>query len=204
MEDIKTIFWDFDGVILNSNEVRSQGFAEVLKDFPIEQVNQLMKFHNENGGLSRYVKFRYFFEEVRKEILTDQKLKFYNDSFSKIMRESLIDSKLLILETNNFIKKNYLKFQMHIVSGSDEVELNFLCEKLGIARYFISINGSPTPKTKLVFDLISKQNYEKSKCLLIGDSINDWEAAKHNNIKFMAYNSPKFLQEKSEISIVFN
>jgi beta-phosphoglucomutase-like phosphatase (HAD superfamily) len=39
---IKIIFWDFDGVILNSNEVRDNGFETVLKDFPTEQVEQLL------------------------------------------------------------------------------------------------------------------------------------------------------------------
>ena len=62
---MKIIFWDFDGVILNSNKVRDSGFEIVLKDFPKNQVELLLNYHRQNGGLSRYVKFRYFFEVIR-------------------------------------------------------------------------------------------------------------------------------------------
>ena len=40
----KTIFWDFDGVLMNSNAVRDRGFLEVLKQYPKVEVDKLMKF----------------------------------------------------------------------------------------------------------------------------------------------------------------
>lgn len=60
-DSIEIIFWDFDGVIMDSMKVRDEGFKIVLKDYPSDQVEKLMEFHRNNGGLSRYVKFRYFF-----------------------------------------------------------------------------------------------------------------------------------------------
>ena len=59
---VKTILWDFDGVILDSMKIRDWGFKEILKKFNKEDVKSLLKYHRENGGLSRYVKIRYFFE----------------------------------------------------------------------------------------------------------------------------------------------
>ncbi len=184
---ISVIFWDFDGVLLRSNEVRERGFTEVLTDFPAEQVDQLLAFHKENGGLSRYVKFRYFFESVRGEELSEEKLNWYAKAFSEIMREALIDPTLLIKSTNEFVRVNSHLYDMHIVSGSDQMELRFLCDSLGLSRFFISIHGSPTPKCKLVENLMRKYRYETDKCLLIGDAINDYEAAKKNNIGFQAF-----------------
>ena len=34
MKGIETIFWDFDGVIMDSMKVRDEGFEIVLKDYP--------------------------------------------------------------------------------------------------------------------------------------------------------------------------
>ena len=85
MDNIKAIFWDFDGVILNSNAIRDIGFEIVLKDFPEDQVNLLLKYHRANGGLSRYVKFRYFFEEIRNENITDEEIGELSENFSKII-----------------------------------------------------------------------------------------------------------------------
>ena len=61
---IKTVLWDFDGVIIDSMKVRDWGFEEIFKDYDQELIDKLLAFHRKNGGLSRYVKIRYFFEEL--------------------------------------------------------------------------------------------------------------------------------------------
>lgn len=188
MKEVKIIFWDFDGVILNSNEVRDKGFEIVLKDFPQNQVNLLMQFHKENGGLSRYVKFRYFFESIRKEKCSNKKIETYAKLFSEIMLKELNNKDLLIKDSIDFIKKNKEKYVMHIVSGSDGVELNHLCKTLEISKFFKTINGSPTPKNDLVKNIIAKYNYSNKHCILIGDSINDYNAAIINEMSFFGYN----------------
>ena len=40
----------------------------------------------------------------------------------------------------------------------------------------------------MVKDLISNFNYDKNKTILIGDSINDYDAAVKNDIDFYGYN----------------
>lgn len=187
---IKVIFWDFDGVLMDSNAVRDLGFERVLSEFPKEQVDQLLAFHQANGGLSRYVKFRYFFEEIRKESVTDNEILIWAERFSLIMKELLVNPELLIEETLNFVKENQGKYIMHITSGSDQNELRFLCQSLGIDHLFTSIHGSPKPKKEWVKELIEMHGYKKEECVLIGDSYNDVEAAQYNSINFMAYNAP--------------
>lgn len=116
------------------------------------------------------------------------------------MKEELIKSKYLILDSVNFIRKNYKKYNFHIVSGSENNELNFLCKKLQISRYFHSIHGSPTPKIELVKNLLFQENYKKHETILIGDSINDFEAAKLNQIDFYRYKNLR-LKDMSKIYI---
>lgn len=189
MSNIEVILWDFDGVIMNSNEVRDFGFQEVLKDYPKEEVEKLMNFHHENGGLSRYVKFNYFFNKVREDNFSQEEINKWAAKFSEIMLENLKDKKLLFTETVKFIKNNYQQYTMHIVSGSDQRELREICKDLDIEKYFKSIHGSPTPKNQLVEKLMNEHNYMYEHCILIGDSINDYEAAHINNIHFFAYNN---------------
>lgn len=184
---IKTILWDFDGVLMDSNKVRDQGFWEVLSAFPEEQVDKLMSFHKQNGGLSRYVKFNYFFKTIRNEKVDDKTITEYANNFSVIMKKLLVDQTLLIEETINFVRSNFTNYDMHIVSGSDGNELRYLCSQLNIDRYFISINGSPTPKDLLIEKVMKHHNYRTENTLMIGDSINDYEAAMENSILFWAY-----------------
>lgn len=193
LNNFRVILWDFDGVLMNSNTSRDQGFQKVLADYPVEQVKALMIYHHANGGLSRYVKFRYFFEEVRKEKVSDEQIQNLAGKFSAIMHQILFDEKLLIKDSMQFVIENFAKFKMHIVSGSDGIELNSLCKFLKIDKYFITIEGSPTAKNKLVNNLLLKFNYSVDECVLIGDSINDLEAAKINGIAFRGYNNFNFL-----------
>lgn len=197
--NIKTIIWDFDGVIVESNHIREEGFREVLSRFPQEQVEQLLHFHNQNGGLSRYVKFRHFFEEIRGEVVSEEEVQAYAQRFSAIMLDLMKDPSLLIPLTTKFIINNYAKYNMHIASGSDQKELRHLCYELNIAQYFKTIEGSPTPKSEIVKNLIGYSRYNVQETLLIGDAINDFNAASLNGIHFLAYNGSKELHNKSTL-----
>lgn len=189
LNNYQNILWDFDGVLMDSMPVRNRGFEIVLSGFPKEEVKDLMDFHLKNGGLSRYVKFRYFFENIRNEEVTEDEIKNWAWKFSDVMRKELINENLLITETVEFVKRNHETFNMHIVSGSDQEELRFICEQLNLKPYFKSVNGSPTPKKELVAELMKSNKYRKEKTVLIGDSINDFDAAKINEIEFMGYNN---------------
>lgn len=199
--EYKTLLWDFDGVIMDSNEIREQGFKEVLKSYPNEQVDKLVAFHRINGGLSRYVKFRYFFETIRKEgVLSPEKLNEFTEKFGLIMKTKLQSESLLIADSVNFIKKYSQKIDMHIVSGSDQLELRSICEGLHLSKYFKSINGSPTHKNDLVKAVIEKEQLERESVCLIGDSINDLDAAEINKINFVGYNNPALIQNDYIVS----
>lgn len=186
---IATILWDFDGVILDSMGVRDWGFREIFKMFSQEQVDKLITYHRANGGFSRYVKIRYFYEEILGESITEEEVMRYANQFSVLMKSQLTNPDNLILDAVSFIKSKYTHYNFHIVSGSDQEELRFLCKELGLSDYFISIHGSPTPKKQLVSNLMKTHNYNAVNTCLIGDSINDYEAAEVNNIMFYGYNN---------------
>ena len=203
---IKNILFDFDGVILDSMPIRDYGFKKIFEDFDYDLVNKLLEYHNQNGGLSRYVKIKYFYNKLLKQEVSEEKIINYADKFSKIMRIELVDKRYLIAGTLKFIKESYRKYNLHIVSGSDEKELKYLCRELGIDSFFQSINGSPTHKNKLVEDVLVINKYMESETILIGDSINDYEAAKTNNLNFYGFNndnlvgvSKKYIENYKEL-----
>lgn len=186
------ILWDFDGVILDSMGVRDLGFEIVLKKYPSDQVDELMKYHRANGGLSRYVKFRYFYETIRDEKITDQQVNELAQQFSEVMLRELPKKEHIIPQTLAFIQAQYQKGkEQRIVSGSDQTELRTLCQKLGLTPYFQSIQGSPTPKSELVANILKTQARPASDYCLIGDSHNDYDAARANGIDFFGFNNER-------------
>ncbi len=188
---IKIIFWDFDGVIISSLKIREMGFRVALKDYPKDQVESLIEYHKENSGWSRYVKFEYFFNKIRNDTFTKNDILKLAKSYSNSVKFDLINKSLLIKKSMNFIKENFKKYVMFIVSGSDGAELNEVCRGLGITDYFHSIHGSPEPKKDILKRILKDFNYDPSNCLMIGDAKNDYDAASDNNIHFLGYNNPK-------------
>ena len=59
---IKNILFDFDGVIHDSNTVKTDGFRTIFNKYPKNIVENLVEYHEANGGISRYSKIRYFFD----------------------------------------------------------------------------------------------------------------------------------------------
>ena len=195
---IKNILFDFDGVILDSMPIREYGFRKIFEKFDNELVDKLLQYHNENGGLSRYVKIRYFYEELLNREISEKEIENIADIFSTIMRDKLTDKIYLINETVAFLDKYHTNYNIHIVSGSDDRELRFLCKELDVDRYFISIYGSPTHKNDLVKNILDIYKYKREETILIGDSINDYNASEINGIAFYGYNNSE-LKSVSEI-----
>lgn len=189
------IIWDFDGVIIDSDEIRENGFRRALAKFDKSQVDQLIKYHRENGGLSRYHKFEYFFNKIGlDENLIQENTKEALFVFGELMKNSLCDTSLLIKENLERLKVLSLKSKMFIASGSDNSELNQLCQCLNIDSFFKGIYGSPTPKTQIVESLLANWKENTDSWVLIGDSINDYEAATNANIDFIGYRDKRIIE----------
>ncbi|MEN4044804.1 HAD-IA family hydrolase [Sulfurimonas sp. NWX367] len=191
---IKTILWDFDGVILDSMKIKGDGFVELFHGYDKKYLQQIEKYHYENGGVSRFDKIRYFYTDILHQDISEDEIVKLADKFARIIKMKLSNKENLIMETIEFIKANYKEYNFHIVSGAENRELNDLCKQFEITCYFLSINGSPTKKDILIANIMEKYNYKTDETILIGDAITDYNAAKKNKINFYGYNNSELKQ----------
>lgn len=185
-----TILWDFDGVILDSMKIKAEGFKSIFSHYPLEAIAQIEAYHYANGGVSRFEKIRYFYEKILKQQISEDEIQKLANDFAASIAEHLFDKENLIDDAVLFIKGNYDKYNFHIVSGAEHHELERLCDVFEITKYFITTEGSPTKKNDLIKNILKKYGYAPKETILIGDSINDYEAAKANQIRFYGYNNP--------------
>lgn len=52
----KVVFWDFDGVIKESVEIKTIAFIGLFEEFGSEVYNRVREHHIANGGMSRLKK----------------------------------------------------------------------------------------------------------------------------------------------------
>lgn len=182
---IKAIIFDFDGVIADSNNIKTEAFVKLFDEYPAGIKNTIKKFHLQNGGMSRFDKFRYIYANFFKEELPEKKFNKLCDNFNKLVINGVINAPLFD-GVEDFLKKNKGIYDMYIVSGTPDYEIKEIVKKQKLNKYFLKILGSPRAKKELIEEVLISKNYQREEVIFIGDSINDYEGAMAAGIEFIA------------------
>lgn len=180
---IKNIFFDFDGVILDSVGCKSVAFEKLYMKYGKEVSNKVKEFHINNGGISRFEKFRYWHKEYLEIELDQNGINQLADDFSEIVFENVINSPK-IQGINEFIKQNHNKYNCWIITGTPTEEIIRILKKINFLKYFKGFYGSPKKKTYWTEKIIKENKLNRNQTLFLGDTITDYEAAKFSKINF--------------------
>lgn len=182
----KNFFFDCDGVILDSNNIKTNGFYEACNAFGHDCAMQIVNYHKENGGISRYKKFKYFIKNILEYPFTDELYQKLLYKYSVSVSSQLLECK--IAEKINFYRDLFDSSNWYIISGGDQKELRELFKKRSIDKYFNGgIFGSPKNKYQIFEDLFSHIK-DKDSCIYLGDSLYDFEVASFFRIDFRYIN----------------
>ena len=187
----KTIIFDCDGVIFQSNIIKSKVFAEVLQNEDSNLVRKFIEYHRENGGVSRYEKFKYFYKILKKDKQYLSKTKEAIKKYSNLLFSHLLEVKF-VPGFLDILKYCYnLKIKLYIISGGDQNELHKVFKARNLYKNFNLILGSPTTKFQHMQNL-SNQGLIEFPSILFGDSFLDMNVAIKYNLQFC------FVEEFSE------
>ena len=179
----QTLIFDCDGVILNSNKIKTQAFYDVAKVYGHKPAQILKDYHIQNGGISRYKKFEYLLTNILQKPIKKQELSELLSNFSKEVKKAL-----LVCEVATGIKELRDKTRNTkwlIVSGGDQAELREIFEQRGLSNYFDGgIFGSPDDKDVILKNETKNRNII-GKSLFLGDSMYDYQAANTAKMDFI-------------------
>ena len=182
--NIRSIIFDFDGVIADSLDVKSQAFYKMYLTYGEEVANLVRKHHLDNGGMSRFEKFRHYHKIHLNKELTEEEVMELASQFSGLVVQGVIESPY-VSGVYDFIKENYSKMDFFIITGTPTDEMKQIAEARGIRQYFKEIFGSPESKSHWVKHILDKYGYQAGECIFIGDALSDYKAATENNILFI-------------------
>ncbi len=183
MIDPEVIIYDFDGVICDSVNIKTEAFIEIYKKYGPKIQEQVKDYHLSNGGISRFEKFRYFQSILLEQDVSDNELLKLSDQFTELVKERVIAANY-INGAYEFIKKNAFRKQF-ICTGTPESEIRDISDRKSITSFFIDQFGSPRKKTEIIEIILSLTGVEKSKCIYFGDAMTDYYAAKLYGIPFV-------------------
>ena len=86
------IIFDFDGVIAESNEVKTNAFYELYQRYGAEIAKKVVNHHMMNEGLSRFEKFKHYHKNFLNKNISNSELKSMSIEFSNFVVKKVIDS----------------------------------------------------------------------------------------------------------------
>ena len=183
MNGSKIIFFDFDGVIKESNHIKAEAYKQLFSEFSEDIVKKIIKHHAENVGKSRYEKIKIYLQYCQLDCNIENLTK-YEIAYSKLVVDKVIDAKFVhgILD---YLKDNFKNQLFSIVSAVPQKEITKITSRIGISSMFDSINGSPDDKAQIIIRELTKHSISPSEALFIGDAWEDWQASLRVPIKFV-------------------
>lgn len=182
---IETIFFDFDGVIVESVNLKTEAFAVLFKDEKKNNIKKIIEYHLRNTGVSRFDKFKYIYKEILKRQLDEGDFNRLCDTFASLVVENVILAPY-VKGAEDFLRQNFNLYRYFLVSATPQEEIEKIVERRRIAGYFGNIFGAPRKKSDAVRDTIKKLGIGPEKTLYVGDAKSDYLAAKENGTHFVA------------------
>lgn len=183
IKSYKTLIFDCDGVILNSNRVKTQAFFEASKKYGGKPAQALVDYHVENGGISRFKKFEYLFTNILKRPFSEFELKSVLNDYAEIVKNALLECEVAVALEQ--LRQLTQSSKWLVASGGAQAELRDVFRQRNIESYFDGgIYGSPTAKDDIVQEQLVNNNIE-TPALFLGDSRYDHVVADKFNFDFV-------------------
>jgi len=181
----EAVFFDFDGVILDSVDVKTDAFAAMFREYGPDVEAEVVAYHLANGGISRYEKFRYYHEKLLHRKVTEEELAALGEKFSDMVLQGVLASPYVggareILD--DVVNEN---IPAYIVTGTPQEEIEYIVDQKKLGPYFREVHGSPRKKTEIVKELLEKNSFRNENCLFIGDAMSDCMAAQDTGVVFL-------------------
>lgn len=183
VHNYKLIFWDFDGVIKESINVKAHAFVKLFEPFGGALAERVREHHLNHGGMSRFDKLPLYLQWAGEEP-SQTRVSEFCDRFGQLVLQGVIDSPWVPGV------EEYLRFNPHqqifmLVSATPQDELEQILHTLDLKECFSEVFGAPTRKNDAIRITLSARGLAPHDCLMIGDARTDLEAAEANHVPFM-------------------
>jgi len=175
LDKYKTIIFDCDGVVLDSNRVKTDAFYKTVLPYGEESAKVFVDYHQSNGGVSRYEKFKYFLEEIVSQELEGYR---YDDLLGIYASEVLAGMlKCQVAPGLKELREKTAHTNWLIASGGDQKELNKIFTNRELLDLFDGgVFGSPDTK-EFIFERELASHNIRTPALFLGDSKYDYLSA---------------------------
>jgi phosphoglycolate phosphatase-like HAD superfamily hydrolase len=185
VEKSKVLIFDFDGVIADSVEVKTEAFAIIYKPYGEAVVEKVIDHHNNNGGMSRFEKFQFYHENFLNQEIDQKVINQLSEQFSKLVFNRVVSSDE-IHSVSKFLEKYGGAERICVVNSATPLfEMRKIINARGMSHIFSSVLGSPASKADNIALILNQYNCSKEDVIFFGDSETDLKAAIISGVDFI-------------------
>ncbi len=184
MSGYDAVFFDFDGVILESTGIKGSAFRALYQEHGSNVAEAAVAHHEAHCGISRRKKIRHCHGRLLGITLSRKELDALARRFSRLVEDAVVACEW-VPGIEALLERHCQRFAMFVVSRMPECELRRVVSRRGMADYFRSIRGAPPDKVPIIRALLYDYNLLPSRALFIGDSMSDCEAAHATGLHFI-------------------
>ena len=177
------VFWDFDGVIKDSVEVKTQAYFQLFEPFGSVVAEKVRKHHEVHGGMSRFDKLPIYMQWAGLEP-NQSTVSEYCEQFTQRVLQGVIDAPW-VAGVERYLCSNSKEQAFILVSATPQDELEHILHVLDLTKCFAEVYGAPISKRDAIGKTLRARGLDARDCLMIGDSQADLDAAVASQVPFL-------------------
>lgn len=181
---IKAVIFDFDGVLVESVDIKTTAFSELFESEDPGYVDEIVKYHTAHAGVSRFDKFRYIYSNILHRSLTEEIFENLCRNFSGLVIKKVVNAPY-VAGAKEFLERNIAKYDFFVASATPQNEIEDIIEQRNMQSYFKKIYGAPQAKKEILREIVTSDDFSFSEAVFIGDALSDYSAAEANNVYFI-------------------
>ncbi|MDD2473126.1 MULTISPECIES: HAD family hydrolase [unclassified Methanoculleus] len=185
---LHVLLLDFDGVIVESIPLKTAAFRKIFSFAP-DHLDEIIAFHLDNGGMSRYDKFRYIYKNILHEALTLELEERLAGEYAGLIFDAMLTVPY-VEGAEELLRDCSRVLPLYIVSATPEGEMHEIARRRDLTKFFVRIYGAPKTKAACIREILDSTGASPTEALFVGDAPNDWEAAYETGVRFVARVGP--------------
>ena len=199
---IEAIVFDFDGVLVESLEIKTKAFVEIFSDDGEETARKIVQYHLQHLSVSRFEKLAHISNVILGRPLDGEALNRLAERFSELVENAVVNA-AYVAGAAEFLERERAAYRFFIASATPVRELLEVVNRRGMAGWFHGVHGSPETKEDVLRRVVREHGSRPEAVLFVGDGLSDYRAAsacgtpfiarvhEHNREQFSNMNGPK-------------